>query len=1325
MTNPRWRAPRCQCFAASSDRFGRDLGGRRDLLGRRGLVGDALHPGVFRHARPCRDQAAHDDVLLETDEAVDLAVDRRFGEHLGRLLEGSGRDEALRREARLGDAEQQRLRHRRLTAPPEHPLVLLLEPPLLYLVADQEVGVTHLLDAHPAQHLPDDDLDVLVVDADALQAIDLLHLVHQVLGERLLAEDGEDVVRVRAAVHEWLARLHVVAFVDADVLALGDQVFARFADLRGDDDLALALGVLAEGDDPVDLADDGELLRLAGLEQLGDARQTAGDVLRLGGLARHLGDDVARGDRLTLDHVQVCADGKQVARLPTAARHLGRLPGGVLDGHARPLVDVLGVDDDLGGETGPLVDLLLHGDALDDVAELHHATRLGDDRDGVGVPLGDHLGRFHLGPVALLQLGAVDDRIALALTLALRLGIVDDRHLAVAAHDDEVAVLALDRAHVDELQEALVARLQCRLLRAPARRTADVERPHRELRARLADRLRGDDADGLAEVDEMAARQVAAVALHADPLARLAGEHRADLHPLEARLLDGGHLGLVDLVVGLHDDGVGERVANVLERDTPEHAIAETLDDLAALDQRGHLDAVERPAVLLRDDRVLRDVDETPREIAGVGRLQRGVGEPLPCAVRRDEVLKHGEPLAEVCSDGRLDDLARRLRHEAAHAGQLPDLLRRAAGAGIGHHEDRVEGRDPADVPVGVADLLRPELAQDLVGDAVGHLRPDVDDLVVALAIGDETLVVLVLDLPDRRVGLLEQLVLARRNHHVLDADRDARLRGLLVAEVLQPIGEDDGGLVPRVAVGQVDQGPELLLLHDLVDLGEGDLGGDDFVEEHAAGRRVHDLAVRAEVGGDAHTDAGLDVDLTLVVRDPDLVEVRERVSLAARGQVLAGHEVQAEDDVLRRHDDRLPVRRRKDVVGGHHERPGLDLRLHRQRYVDRHLVAVEVGVVGRADEGVQLDGLALDEDRLERLDAEPMERRGAVQEDGMLADHLVEDVPDLGTLFLDHLLGALDGRDVPALLELVVDERLEQLERHLLRQPALVESELGPDDDHRAAGVVDALAEKVLPEPAALTLQHVRQRLEGPLVRAGDRPAAPAVVEEGVDGLLEHALLVADDDVGRVQLHEALQAVVPVDDAPVEVVQVRGGEAAAVERHEGPQVGRDHRDDLEDHPLGMVPGVLERGDDLQPLGDLLPAGLARRVLHLHPEVDAEFVDVELAEKLADGLGAHLGPKGIPAVLLVELPVAALGEQLALLQRRRTRIDDDVGLEIEDLLELLERHVEERTDSGGEALQEPDVRHRRGEVDVAHALPAALRLDHLDAALLSHDPAVL
>ena len=77
------------------------------------------------------------------------------------------------------------------------------------------------------------------------------------------------------------------------------------------------------------------------------------------------------------------------------------------------------------------------------------------------------------------------------------------------------------------------------------------------------------------------------------------------------------------------------------------------------------------------------------------------------------------------------------------------------------------------------------------------------------------------------------------RDHHVLDPDRDAGARRHLVAEVLQAIGEDDRRLVAGVPVGDVDQRAELLLLHDLVDFGERDLGRDDLVEEDAADRRV------------------------------------------------------------------------------------------------------------------------------------------------------------------------------------------------------------------------------------------------------------------------------------------------------------------------------------------------------------------------------------------------------------------------------------------------------------------------------------------------------
>ena len=84
----------------------------------------------------------------------------------------------------------------------------------------------------------------------------------------------------------------------------------------------------------------------------------------------------------------------------------------------------------------------------------------------------------------------------------------------MAVHHHDGAVLRLrDELRVAQADDAFGARLERALLDLAARRRAtDVERAHRELGARLADRLRRDDADRLADVDAVAAREVAPVA---------------------------------------------------------------------------------------------------------------------------------------------------------------------------------------------------------------------------------------------------------------------------------------------------------------------------------------------------------------------------------------------------------------------------------------------------------------------------------------------------------------------------------------------------------------------------------------------------------------------------------------------------------------------------------------------------------------------------------------------------------------------------------------------------------------------------------------------
>ena len=394
----------------------------------------------------------------------------------------------------------------------------------------------------------------------------------------------------------------------------------------------------------------------------------------------------------------------------------------------------------------------------------------------------------------------------------------------------------------------------------------------------LADRLRGDDAHRLADIDRRAAGEIAPVALAADAGDGLAGEHRADAQLLHAGGDDRLDLRLLEQRALLDDDLVRRRIAHVLGRGAAEDAHAERGDDLAGIDDGAHVDAARGAAILGRDDRVLRHVDQTPGEIARVRGLERGIGEALAGAVRRVEVFEHRQPFLEVGDDRALDDLAGGLGHQAAHAGELAHLRRRAARAGMRHHVDRVDLQVAA---VG-AFLDGRDLAHHLVGDLVGRLRPGIDHLVVLLALRDQAVVVLLLELLGERAGLLDDLPLRGRHHHVVLAERDAGLERVVEAERHDPVAEDHRLLLAAVAVDLVDHVGDLPLGHELVHGLVGDLRalGQDIAQHDAARRRVEPaprgLALLVEAVP-AVFDLGVQVDRLGVQGMLDLGHVAEQ----------------------------------------------------------------------------------------------------------------------------------------------------------------------------------------------------------------------------------------------------------------------------------------------------------------------------------------------------------------------------------------------------------------------------------------------------------------
>src|SRR5690606_30903119 len=142
---------------------------------------------------------------------------------------------------------------------------------------------------------------------------------------------------------------------------------------------------------------------------------------------------------------------------------------------------------------GRLVELLAHRLVLDDVDELDDAAEVRDDRLRVRVPAEEQVARLDFLPVLDGQGRAIRDGETAANGALLRL----HHDLALAARDDPFAVGCLDEGDALERDLPVDLRLALRLRGDARRRTADVEGPERELRARLADRLRGQDPDRL------------------------------------------------------------------------------------------------------------------------------------------------------------------------------------------------------------------------------------------------------------------------------------------------------------------------------------------------------------------------------------------------------------------------------------------------------------------------------------------------------------------------------------------------------------------------------------------------------------------------------------------------------------------------------------------------------------------------------------------------------------------------------------------------------------------------------------------------------------
>ena len=241
----------------------------------------------------------------------------------------------------------------------------------------------------------------------------------------------------------------------------------------------------------------------------------------------------------------------------------------------------------------------------------------------------------------------------------------------------------------------------------------------------------------------------------------------------------------------------------------------------------------------------------------------------------------------------------------------------------------------------------------------------------------------------------------------------------------------------------------------------------------------------------------------------------------------------------------------------------------------------------------------------------------------------------------------------------------------------------------------------------------------------------------------------------------QALEAIVAVDHAAVEIVEIRRCVAASFERDHRTQCRRYHRKSCEEHPFRTDVGALERFGKAKALAKLVAISGTGLFVVLADFLD-ECVEIDRFQQRVKRFGTDSGAEHCSVLhgeevvcsfiehdafldrfdlllgfgrLLFELGLylcrcsrlGLLSEfEFEVFQQSRTLLfvdrSHDVAGEVHHLFHFCGRKSKHQRDARRDTAEEPDVCDRGREVDVAHALAAHDGTSDLHAALFTDDP---
>ena len=207
------------------------------------------------------------------------------------------------------------------------------------------------------------------------------------------------------------------------------------------------------------------------------------------------------------------------------------------------------------------------------------------------------------------------------------------------------------------------------------------------------------------------------------------------------------------------------------------------------------------------------------------------------------------------------------------------------------------------------------------IGNFIGTGRPDIDDLIIFFAFGDQTVLILLFKFLNLFFGFGNQLFLGIGNNQVIFTERNTGLAGVGEAERHQFIDKQHGFFLTAVAVNRINDFTDFFLFNQAVNQRERHVFmlRQNFRNDNAARRGFNQTDFGFAVIIDIfHTafNLGMQIDRFLVQSHLDFVEIGKYHAFADHSFGLVRQIINTQNHILRRNDNRFTRSRRQNIVG-------------------------------------------------------------------------------------------------------------------------------------------------------------------------------------------------------------------------------------------------------------------------------------------------------------------------------------------------------------------------------------------------------------------------